>query len=297
MKVVVSDPELGVKSNRIVTARFPMAQSFPQHAFFRSLSVSDQICEHIRSAIARGVLKPNQRLTELSIANELQVSRTPIRESFHRLEAEGLIEYVPKKGVVVCAFSLEEIAQIYELRALLEGYAGKLAATKITANDLQSLEDLLQSFEQALNGGGDPTEQIYRFVDLNKRFHSSIIRISGSKKLVRILRIATELPLVYRAYNWYSEEETRIAHGYHKRILVALKEKDSNEAERLIQEHLTHGKIAVLRELKKSTGQPVLSRESDNPASKQTEFIAPLDLESLNLKSIPHLESFPDSAR
>ena len=97
---------------------------------------SDEIHDRVRADIVHGVLRPNQRLVEVELAERLAVSRTPVRETLQRLVLEGLVRR-DRRGWVVHEHSAEEISSIYEVRAALEGYAAFLAAGRATAGELR----------------------------------------------------------------------------------------------------------------------------------------------------------------
>jgi DNA-binding GntR family transcriptional regulator len=225
-----------------------VSQLFLSHPVLSSQSVSQQIYDFLRSAIIDGTLKPNQRLVEKSLAEELQVSRTPVREALRHLEVEGLIQYLPQRRVLVRQFSPEEIAEVYDLRILLEGYAARLAAKRARFDDIQALEHLCADFEATLRNEPDLIQQVYRLVNLNDRLHATILQISGNRRLMQTVRIATEMPLVYRSY-WHTDVHRKSSNEYHKRIALAIKEQDAARAEELMHEHLTRAKGFVLEQL------------------------------------------------
>lgn len=247
----------GTQNDQGVQTEMPATLLFPSRPDFSTQSVSQQISEFLRSAIVQGTIKPNQRLIEESIAKELGVSRTPVREAIRRLEVEGLVEYVPQRGAVVRQVSPEELLEIYDLRILLEGYAARLAATRIQAEGLSSLEKLSTSFDVVLNEPGDRADQVRKLMELNNQLHETIIHISGNKRLVRTLKVALEVPLIYRAYYWYDDAHKKTSDEYHKRILAAIRERNGTEAERLMQEHLIKAKDIILETMERISKEPV----------------------------------------
>ena len=113
-----------------------------------SRNASAAASEIIREAIIDGRLAPGQRLKEEELARELGISRTPVREALVILEGEGLVESVPKRGASVRAYAADDLDDMYQLRALLEGYAARRAATRISAEDVGRLEESCARFDR-----------------------------------------------------------------------------------------------------------------------------------------------------
>ncbi len=230
----------------------PKSQLFPSTPELFSQSVSQQISEFLRSAVVQGTIKPNQRLFEESIAKELGVSRTPVREALRRLEAEGLVEYVPQRGTVVRQVSVEEVSQIYDVRVLIEGHAAKLTAISIQPQDILTLETLCTSFAAVMDGEESQPEKVPKLWDLNNRFHSSIVDFSGNIILARILRIGLQLPGIYRTYYWYDDNNKESSRQFHFRIIDAIKERDALKAEQLMQQHLIEAKALIVEKMERT---------------------------------------------
>lgn len=129
----------------------------------------------LRQAILKGNLKPNERLVQAEIAEQLGVSRMPVREALKTLELEGLVSLEPHKGAIVNPLTLEDIDEIYELRTLLEPFTLKKSIPNLTAGDIASLEKL---HEEMLG-----TTDIATYVKLNNQFHNLSLSGSNSKRL------------------------------------------------------------------------------------------------------------------
>src|SRR3954452_24627330 len=138
--------------------------------------------DRVRADIVHGVLRPNQRLVEAELAEQLGVSRTPVREALQRLVLERLVRR-ERGGWVVHEHSPEEIEAIYEVRAALEGYAAFLAADRADEAQLAELDAIYPSGEAALELG--PDEQ----VELNERFHDGVIAAAGNARLAELCRV------------------------------------------------------------------------------------------------------------
>jgi DNA-binding GntR family transcriptional regulator len=190
-------------------------------------------------------------LIEGQLAERLGVSRTPIRQALTMLEAEGLVEIAPNKGAVVCSFSIEDVWDIYDLRAVLEGHAARRAAGRIEGEESSRLGELAREMEELARGRSEDHEgEIRRLVALNNEFHGIIIEASRNRRLLRLVRRTVEVPLVFKAFFWYGQRERDISNHYHRQILNALEAGDGERAEIIMREHVYEGRDFVIRALR-----------------------------------------------
>ena len=202
--------------------------------------------ELIREAIVNGRLTPGQRLKEEELARELGISRTPIREALLVLQAEGLVDAAPNRGATVRAHTAEDLDDLYQLRALLEGHAARRAAGRLSDRQLDTLRDSCRRFD--VLGNGDVRE----IVRENLLFHNTILEGAASARLAQMVRKVIELPLVYKSYIWYSPDQQRISAHYHRQITKALEMHDGERAELIMKEHVFEARdvlVAHVREL------------------------------------------------
>jgi len=188
--------------------------------------------ELIRQAILDGRIDPGSRLKEEELARELGISRTPVREALLMLQAEGLIETTPNRGAVVRTHDAADLIDLYQLRALLEGYAARLAAARVSEDEIALLRESCDRFDRV---AGDDVRQL---VEENLWFHSANHAAAGSPRLSDMVRRVIELPLVYRSYVWYSPDQKRISAHYHRQITNALSVRDAERAELVMREHI-----------------------------------------------------------
>lgn len=213
-------------------------------ALVRNASVA--ATELIREAIVDGRLEPGRRLKEEELARELGISRTPIREALLMLQAEGLVDAIPNRGAMVCVHTPEDLDDLYQLRALLEGYAARRAATRISDTQVEVLRESCDRFDRL-----DPDTDLREVVRENMLFHSAIFEAAGSSRLESMARRVVELPLVYKSYSWYSPDQQRISVHYHRQIANALAARDAERAELIMKEHIFEARdllVARLRE-------------------------------------------------
>jgi DNA-binding GntR family transcriptional regulator len=203
--------------------------------------------ELIRSAILDGALEPGRRLKEEELARELGISRTPVREALLVLQAEGLVVATPNRGAIVRKHDAEDLDDPYMLRALLEGYAARRAAARISQAQLEALAESCDRF-QAI----DPDDDLRGLVRENLFFHNTILDAADSARLTSMVRKVIELPLVYKSYIWYSPDQRRISAHYHRQIASALTARDAERAELIMKEHVFEARdllVAHVRDL------------------------------------------------
>jgi DNA-binding GntR family transcriptional regulator len=209
-----------------------------------SRSASAAASEVIREAIIDGRLGPGARLKEEELARELGMSRTPVREALLLLQSEGLVESIPRRGATVRSYAVDDLDDMYQLRAVLEGYAARRAATRISADVVALLEESCARFDR-LRASDDPRD----LVKENLFFHNVILDAAGSGRLVPLVRKVIELPLVYRSFYWYSPEQKLISEHYHKQLTRALGAGDAKRAEIIMTEHVLEARDFLLAQL------------------------------------------------
>jgi DNA-binding GntR family transcriptional regulator len=200
----------------------------------------------IRKAILTGKLAPGERLIEDELAQQLQASRTPIREALLRLANDGLVDISRNRGATVRLYEPEEIGELYEMRALLEGYAARHAAGRIAKSGLATLDD---SIERSAGIAGDREGDIEELGEQNLRFHDTIIGLARSPQLESMIAQVRVLPLVYQVYAWYSPVERDSSVQYHERITRALRSRDADRAAAVMREHVLEARDSLLRHM------------------------------------------------
>jgi DNA-binding GntR family transcriptional regulator len=198
----------------------------------------------LRDDIVAGRIRPNERLIAGDLAEEMQISRTPVREALQLLEAEDLIVGM-KRGYVVREHSRDEIVEIYEVRAALEGMAARLVAEKHSAVALGQIEAL-----GAHNDSAASRAERDSLVDLNTAFHAAIIEASGNARLARMNRSNSQHFFNYRIAALYTDEEALAAVRGHAVIVQALRAGDPDAAERAARLHVVDGLNATLAKLR-----------------------------------------------
>ncbi len=192
--------------------------------------------EAIRSGIFSGEHPAGSRLREEELAERIGVSRTPVREALRRLDAEGLVEFMPNRGAHVASWSDDDLREIFALRALLESFGARLAAARIDHETLAGLRELCDAMDLALTGEGP--DQVERVAELNNQFHQGVLAASGSNRLPLLLSSLVEAPLVYRTFRRYSAEQVARSMSHHRELLAALEIGDGEWAESVMRSHV-----------------------------------------------------------
>jgi DNA-binding GntR family transcriptional regulator len=208
------------------------------------------VLERLRALILTGEYGPEERLIEEQLAERLGVSRTPVRQALTKLEAEGLVELAPNRGATVRSFTVADVWDIYDLRAVLEGHAARRAAGRIGGDELARLRELTEEMEGLAGRFEDHGEEIRALVALNQEFHGAIVEASRNSRLQRLINRTVEIPLMFKAFFWYTPHERVISNHYHRQILHALEAGDADRAEIVMREHVYEGRDFVIAALK-----------------------------------------------
>lgn len=204
------------------------------------------VLEAIREAIISGILKPRERLMEIQLAEELGVSRTPIREALRKLELEGFIVMVPRKGAYVADMSFKDIADIFEIRAALEGLAAGLAAERVTDEEMEDMERHLVEKADAI-----ARNDIECLVQVDTRFHESIYRASRNERLWTIINNLREQIQRFRAMSLAYPGRSKQSLEEHRAIVEAIHARDTALARQVTQEHIENAEQYMIEAIKK----------------------------------------------
>lgn len=206
--------------------------------------VRNEVYEQLRQAILKNRLKPGNRLIERKIAEQLGVSRTPVREAIRMLEREGLVCHIPRSGAVVARLSDKEVLEVYRIRAVLEGLAARMAAEKIKPEQLQHLNRLLKQIEQsAADNSLDDLEQVHR------KFNDLIYRAAGSPRLYGMINFLVDFTDRFAPVSFCRPGRIEETTGEHRQLVEAIKLRDGDLAERIAREHIDNSRRAYFVEI------------------------------------------------
>lgn len=200
----------------------------------------------MRKAIVEGHFKPGQRLMEVQLAEQMGVSRTPVREAMRKLELEGLVVMVPRKGAYVAGLTSEDIREVVEIRVVLEGLAAKKAAQNAKADKIERLENSLIHFEEAAS-----KRNIGDLIHYDTEFHDIIYKSAQNNKLMQMINNLREQVQRYRVAYFTQMSNTEMLVKEHNELLNAIKNRDGNKARAIAEGHIaTTEELIVIMEQK-----------------------------------------------
>ncbi len=203
------------------------------------------VFETISNAICTGVLKPGERLMEINIANELGVSRTPVREAIRKLELEGYVMMIPRRGTYVADVSIHDVYEVFEIRSALDSLASRLAAERISEDELHELHRLLLEIEKYIE-----LDDINKIVKYDTKFHDLLYKASRNNRLVGIIFNLREQLTRFRTKSMSYPGRLRETLEEHRRIVDAIARGNTSDAQRVAEEHIEKSEQTFLKSIK-----------------------------------------------
>lgn len=200
------------------------------------------VFESIRGAILSGSLKPGERLMEVQVAEKLGVSRTPIREAIRKLELEGLVVMIPRKGAYVADLSIKDITDALEIRAALEGLAAGLASMRITEEEIEELELTAVEFHKAIE-----QEDYDLMIQRDIEFHAKIFAATRNEKLVQLTNNLREQVQRFRDIYLRKSNKSKELSREHYEIAEAIASRNINRAEELAKKHIINAENYIMK--------------------------------------------------
>jgi DNA-binding GntR family transcriptional regulator len=204
------------------------------------------VFEALRQAIISGELKPGERLMEVQLAEEMGVSRTPVREAIRKLELEGLVVMIPRKGAYVAGLSLKDAADVFEIRESLEGLAAALAAERITDEEIEILERILKEITKAAEKG-----DVEAIIKKDAEFHQILFNATRNERLAQMVNNLKEHIDRFRVQSFSNPSRIRDIMKEHRKIVDAIKDRDAERAEKLAKAHIEKVENNVMNILRK----------------------------------------------
>ena len=204
------------------------------------LPLRDVVFNTLRKAILRGNLEPGERLREIHLADKLGVSRTPIREAIRKLELEGLVVMIPRKGAVVAEITEKSLRDVLEVRRALEALAVRLACEKILDAEVEELKVAAERFEEALETG-----DVTAFAEADVRFHDIIYRATDNQRLIQLLYNLREQMYRYRVEYLKREDAHETLLEEHQAIIETIEKRDVAKAVEAVRTHIHNQVVAV----------------------------------------------------
>ena len=206
------------------------------------LPLRDVVFKTLRQAILMGELAPGQRLMEIQLANQLGVSRTPIREAMRKLELEGLVVMVPRKGAQVAKINQKGLNDVLEVRSALEELAVELACDRITEQELDELFSALENFKHAIHG-----KDLSEIADRDVEFHDVIYAATKNERLIAILSNLREQLYRYRVEYLKDYNSHKGLLAEHEAIYESLCTRNVNDAKETTTSHIYNQAMTVSR--------------------------------------------------
>lgn len=201
---------------------------------------AQSVTDILRQRIIEGDLPPDTHLYEIPLAEELNVSRTPIRAALNALAKDGLLDYLPNRGYIVRRFGAKDLTDAYEVRAVLEGLACRIVAAQgLGEEDAARIQSCLDRGDRILAKGRLDPADLVPYREMNMEFHETLLRCSGNHWIADFVHRAHHVPYVSdRAILWVDYSIQLRTHDDHHRIFVAIRQHEPWRAEALMREHI-----------------------------------------------------------
>ena len=207
------------------------------------------VFETLRDAIRKGILKPGERLMEIHLAEQLGVSRTPVREAIRKLELEGYVIMMPRRGTYVSNLSIKDINEVFEIRTSLDSLASGLAAERITDEELEHLQRLLVVIGEAIK-----EKNMEKIVEADTKFHDILYQASRNNRLVGIIYNLREQLTSFRANSMAYPGRLEETLEEHRRIVDTIAQGDAVAAQKASEYHMERSEHTLLLSMEDKDG-------------------------------------------
>ncbi|MBA7522375.1 HTH-type transcriptional repressor RspR [subsurface metagenome] len=208
--------------------------------------LNQKVYRLLKESIIKGFLEPGTKLLENKIAEEMQVSRTPVREAMQKLVAEGFVKTTPNQTMVVTEVSPEDVKEVLQIRGVLEGLAARIAAKKINRQEIDELENVVTQMSLHVS-----KENLSSYCQVDDEFHNLILNICGNKWIIQIRDNLGSFIYRFRIKSLSVPGRLKCSLEEHQAIMKSLKKHDSVEADRLKQIHMENTVINILKNVVK----------------------------------------------
>lgn len=198
-----------------------------------------RVYDALREALLEGTPGPGERLRTAALAERFGTSRTPVREALVLLEADGLVELEPRRGAIVRGFAADDVAELYDVRALLEPRAAALAAERAAPEAVERLHELCRLSEAAT---GRSREAVANQIAWNEEFHRVILDAAGSPRLAAAMRAVGAIPRAFRTAFWLDHHQRTLSQTCHRELAAAIAAGEADRAEAAMRMHIVSGR-------------------------------------------------------
>lgn len=203
--------------------------------------LSQKVYRVLKTEIIKGSLKPGTKLSEGKIAEQMGVSRTPVREALKELSAEGFVKMNPNQAVVISNASVEDVQEVLQIRVVLEGLAARLATKMISEEEIKELEKYQKQMEYYAK-----KDDVLAFGEMDAEFHELILNVCGNNRLIQIRKNLSDQAHRYRIRSLSIPGRLKYSLKEHQEIVEALKRKDAEQADRLSRKHIENVLVNIL---------------------------------------------------
>ena len=203
---------------------------------------NQQAYNQLKEALTTLSYKPGDYLNTAGLMGELALGRTPINHALHRLANEGLVQIIPRKGVMVSPLSIDDALELIQVRLANEGLCARLAATRATGEDVRRLEDTARAFDAAVT-----RRNMTEVMNLDRDFHEHVATAARNQMLSEILRVLHARSQRFWAITLAAEGHLAEVQGEHAAIIEALRRNDADAADAAVREHVVSFQRALLR--------------------------------------------------
>lgn len=209
------------------------------------LPLRDVVFNTLRQAILTGELKPGERLMEIHLANKLGVSRTPIREAIRKLELEGLVLMIPRRGAEVAQITEKSMNDVLEVRRAMDALCAELACDRITEEGKEALRKACEDFEKAVATG-----DVKKIASTDVALHDIIVEATGNARLIQLIHNLSEQMYRYRFEYIKDSKEHQNLIDEHRVIYESILRKDKEAASQAAKNHIDNQKRAIIRQIR-----------------------------------------------
>ncbi len=208
------------------------------------LPLRDVVFQTLRKAILKGELKPGERLMEIALAEKMGVSRTPVREAIRKLELEGLVVTIPRRGAHVAQITIKDLNDVLEVRLGLEYMAIDKACCLMQQENFDTLQEAKLNFEQIMRSGS-----LTELAEADVLFHETIYKASDNQRLLQLLNNLREAIYRYRIEYLKDKQARSLLVREHEEIYKAMCDRDAVRAKDIMSEHIENQRLAIIRSI------------------------------------------------
>ncbi|MDE7322700.1 MAG: GntR family transcriptional regulator [Lachnospiraceae bacterium] len=208
------------------------------------LPLRDVVFKTLRQEILTGKLKPGERLMEIQLANKLGVSRTPIREAIRKLELDGLVIMIPRRGAEVAQITLKDLKDVMEVRCALDVLAIELACERMEQEGLNNLYQACENFREAVK-----TKDTRKLAEADVAFHDAIVTSTGNTRLIQLVSNLSEQMYRYRFEYLKDATSHEMLQQEHMEMYQNILKKDKAAAASVVRKHINNQEEAIIKQL------------------------------------------------